>query len=286
MRAVIIIVGLMLITACSDKTGLPNPASVHCEEQGGILEIRTVNGGQAGFCKLPDGTVCEEWAYYRGECPEGQEDPKQKAIEAAKAHAKTLKQWIEGADIEISRVTEADCVGCYTVQMEFDVPKKDNPNMTERVSVSVDMDNWVVSDVGTETVDTELSPEECEDRGGTPLNTVAGDTCKPEETNLGKVVGFISPNICCALITDFDACVKAGFPIMESYPRQCAVPGKETFVEVLEPDIAEILEDDCTTVEDCTLPGEWAMRSICPYEVRCIEARCTVVCPWPGQHPG
>ena len=53
--------------------GLPNPASVHCEEQGGTLEIRTESGGEAGYCIFPDGSECEEWAYYRGECsPAGQ----------------------------------------------------------------------------------------------------------------------------------------------------------------------------------------------------------------------
>lgn len=48
---------------------LANPASVYCEKQGGKLEIRTgADGGQTGFCKLPDGSECEEWAYFRGEC--------------------------------------------------------------------------------------------------------------------------------------------------------------------------------------------------------------------------
>jgi len=34
-------------------------------------------------------------------------------------------------------------------------------------------------------------------------------------------------------ITSFDECVKAGNPVMESYPRQCAVPGGTTFTEVI-----------------------------------------------------
>ena len=42
---------------------LANPASVYCEDNGGSLEIRTAaDGSQTGFCTLPDGTVCEEWA--------------------------------------------------------------------------------------------------------------------------------------------------------------------------------------------------------------------------------
>lgn len=48
---------------------IANPASVYCEKQGGKLEIRTgADGGQTGFCKFPDGSECEEWKYFRGEC--------------------------------------------------------------------------------------------------------------------------------------------------------------------------------------------------------------------------
>jgi putative hemolysin len=49
--------------------GLPNPAAAYCEEQGYTLEIRTnSDGGQYGVCKFPDGTECDEWAFYQGEC--------------------------------------------------------------------------------------------------------------------------------------------------------------------------------------------------------------------------
>lgn len=54
------------------QAGLPNPASVYCEENGGTLEIREdQTGGQVGYCLFEDGTECEEWAYYRGECQPG-----------------------------------------------------------------------------------------------------------------------------------------------------------------------------------------------------------------------
>ena len=54
------------------QPGLPNPASVYCQEQGGRLEIRTdADGSQAGYCVFPDGSECEEWAFLRGECAPG-----------------------------------------------------------------------------------------------------------------------------------------------------------------------------------------------------------------------
>ena len=51
--------------------GLANPASVYCEEQGGTVEIREGGDGQYGVCVFPDGSECEEWAFFRGECQAG-----------------------------------------------------------------------------------------------------------------------------------------------------------------------------------------------------------------------
>lgn len=56
----------------SNSVGIANPASVYCEGNGGTLEIRTgADGGQTGYCKFTDGSECEEWAYFRGECKSG-----------------------------------------------------------------------------------------------------------------------------------------------------------------------------------------------------------------------
>ncbi len=52
--------------------GMPNPASVYCEQRGYRLGIRTdADGGQYGVCVFPDLTECEEWAFFRGECQMG-----------------------------------------------------------------------------------------------------------------------------------------------------------------------------------------------------------------------
>lgn len=48
---------------------MPNPASVYCEQNGGQLKIVTAaDGSQSGLCIFPDGSSCDEWVYYRGEC--------------------------------------------------------------------------------------------------------------------------------------------------------------------------------------------------------------------------
>jgi uncharacterized protein len=51
------------------QVNMPNPASVYCEQNGNMLEIRTADdGSQFGVCVFPDGSTCDEWAYFRGEC--------------------------------------------------------------------------------------------------------------------------------------------------------------------------------------------------------------------------
>ena len=72
-RIVLVLLTLVIsgcvTTTAEPTTGQANPASVHCEEQGYTLEMRTdENGGQYGVCVFPDGSECEEWAFYRGEC--------------------------------------------------------------------------------------------------------------------------------------------------------------------------------------------------------------------------
>ncbi|HSQ27855.1 MAG TPA: DUF333 domain-containing protein [Anaerolineales bacterium] len=55
---------------------LANPASQHCEQNGGTIQIRSDSaGGQYGVCVFADGTQCEEWAFYRGECSPGNAAP-------------------------------------------------------------------------------------------------------------------------------------------------------------------------------------------------------------------
>jgi inhibitor of cysteine peptidase len=54
---------------------MPNPASKFCRDQGYQLEMRTDASGTTGYCVFPDGSECEEWAFYRGECAPGTPAP-------------------------------------------------------------------------------------------------------------------------------------------------------------------------------------------------------------------
>lgn len=48
-------------------TQLANPAAVYCIGQGGTLDMQETIAGTQGFCVFPDGTKCDEWAFFRGE---------------------------------------------------------------------------------------------------------------------------------------------------------------------------------------------------------------------------
>ena len=72
----LLLIGILLAASCSPKqitptpgANMPNPASVYCEQNGGKLDIRTAaDGSQSGVCVFANGSECDEWAYYRGEC--------------------------------------------------------------------------------------------------------------------------------------------------------------------------------------------------------------------------
>jgi putative hemolysin len=83
-RKILITIVLMALTACTAhqtqgmpdpaptdmyQANMPNPASVFCTQNGNKLEIVTApDGSQSGLCIFQDGSSCDEWAYYRGEC--------------------------------------------------------------------------------------------------------------------------------------------------------------------------------------------------------------------------
>ena len=79
---VLVMATLKVLVACTvvpahqaKPPDMANPASVNCTEQGGKTEIRDEASGQVGYCIFPDGSECEEWAFFRGECVPGETTP-------------------------------------------------------------------------------------------------------------------------------------------------------------------------------------------------------------------
>jgi hypothetical protein len=63
-------ISFLLALSCGVATSfaLANPASLNCTAKGGNLFIITGTSGSSGLCTFKDGSSCEEWAFYRGEC--------------------------------------------------------------------------------------------------------------------------------------------------------------------------------------------------------------------------
>nr|WP_071608787.1 DUF333 domain-containing protein [Entomohabitans teleogrylli] len=51
------------------SVGMPNPAAVHCEQQGGMLVPVQSPQGVRSNCKLPSGEVVDEWTLFRRDHP-------------------------------------------------------------------------------------------------------------------------------------------------------------------------------------------------------------------------
>ncbi|ENW82596.1 MULTISPECIES: DUF333 domain-containing protein [unclassified Acinetobacter] len=92
---------LTTLTACSltpskdvtpPKIGMANPASQYCVEQGGQLEIRNEANGQAGYCKLPNGQVIEEWVFFRANQSKCVADEAQKLVGQSGLTEQQIKQ--------------------------------------------------------------------------------------------------------------------------------------------------------------------------------------------------
>ena len=75
---------IFLVTGCSGASAretagdpqapmaqIANPASTHCLEKGGKLEMMREEAGIFGVCVFDDGSRCEEWRFLRGECSPG-----------------------------------------------------------------------------------------------------------------------------------------------------------------------------------------------------------------------
>ena len=103
-----------MLSGCVAATGgeqssdvqIGNPASQFCAEQGGKTEIREEKGGQAGYCRFPDGRVVDEWVYYR----EHHAAQTQSAQIANPASEYCIKQ---GGRLEIRKEADGEAGYCH-----------------------------------------------------------------------------------------------------------------------------------------------------------------------------
>jgi len=84
-------------------------------------------------------------------------------------------------------------------------------------------------------------------------------------------------------ITNFEECVRAGYPIMESYPRQCRTSDGETFVEEIDEEASECRPTGCSgqvcADEDIITTCEYLPEYAC-YENAVCERQPDGECGW------
>ena len=61
--SLVVVFFIVVLSFPAKIESMPNPAAVYCEGQGGLYEN--------GVCVLKDGSKCNSWEFYKGEC--GQE---------------------------------------------------------------------------------------------------------------------------------------------------------------------------------------------------------------------
>jgi hypothetical protein len=177
---------------------MANPASVFCVEHNGTLQIIDEPEGQRGICTLSNGTECDEWAYFRGEC--GKED----CPITCGAIGSRSEGWYDCNGL----IAWANCANATLCTYE---QKQAEFCTMQYVPV-------------------------CGDDGVT-----YGNKCS--------------------------AC--ASKKILSYTEGEC--PANY--------DITEVLDENCSTDMDCQTPGNYLMRSNCPYTSKCLGGKCTVVCP-------
>jgi uncharacterized protein len=104
----------------TSSAGIANPASVFCTDHGGKLEIITAaDGSQTANCTLPDKTVCEEWAYFRGECGTAQATPQASAPYPAGSDDPATKQV---SQLAVKKLADDLKVDAGTIQLVSSEP--------------------------------------------------------------------------------------------------------------------------------------------------------------------
>jgi len=107
-------------------TALSNPATVYCLEQGGKFTMnKTLDGSTEGLCVLPDNITCEEWAFYRGDCPAGAK--KKRLEEASSTAVATTTQDLKSAP-DAATTTKDGVVG-NAIQPE--AARRENPKTND-----------------------------------------------------------------------------------------------------------------------------------------------------------
>ena len=124
----------------------------------------------------------------------------EKAINMATKATKNLPvyQEYQGRNLEILEVFEGRCVGCWVVNVEFNLQSEKDFKRTDRATVKVSINGWQITDVvyarRSQNIFTKI---QCQQIGGRVLKTTDRALCGEEEKIIGEVKDLNEPALCC-----------------------------------------------------------------------------------------
>lgn len=144
----ITLVCMMLSTSCyagqstsPGEVNMPNPASTYCEDQGYKLEVITAaNGNQSSLCIFPDGSFCDEWAFFRGDCGPTNLTADKLTIETIELTGNPDPETLQFSSVDGRQFTAAD----FEISTSFSSNQMEGAPL--RFSVTIDSDMIVSSE--------------------------------------------------------------------------------------------------------------------------------------------
>ncbi len=217
---------------------IANPAAVYCKEKGYDYRIVTEENGSRGECYV-EGEWADEWAVYRNK-----EESRRIAEDFIKSSATYV---FDGSDLKFADLTYSPGRGFVAMTYEFvsrHAGYGDREGMvlaqviTPHTAVVVVEGGHVTSAVldGSWNMMTQKEISEKPIGGDRDEHGCLGPAgyswCASTESCMRKWEEDCQGD---TAIASFEDCIVAGYPVMESYPRQCMVSGtNKSFTEVLD----------------------------------------------------
>lgn len=107
------------------STSIANPASTYCINHGGTLQIKTGPAGQYGMCSFSNGSQCEEWQFFRGQCSPTQTTMNTTSMQTTNSTMQTQNS----TSMQSTNATSANSTSVHGTSI--------NPNSTNGTSVAV-----------------------------------------------------------------------------------------------------------------------------------------------------